>query len=125
MGILGLVLRLDNLERITYFSGLASWKQGAFLLNLGTKRRIMGCNCKEDTYNGVKKYSDDGKPVLEQLKGFRKIISIVLRVILGILVSIIVIVVLPFAIVYVIFSAAFGKGVTINIKKLFRLNGGE
>ena len=85
----------------------------------------MGCNCKEDTYNGVKKYSDDGKPVLEQIRGFRKVVLVALRVILGILLSIIVIVMLPFAIVYVVFSAAFGKSVTINIKKLFRLNGGE
>lgn len=85
----------------------------------------MGCNCKEETYNGIKKYSDDGKQVLEEFKGFRKVVLVVFRVILGILLSIIVIVALPFAIVYVVFFAMFGKGVTINIKKLFRLNGGE
>ncbi len=85
----------------------------------------MGCNCKEDTYKGVRKYSDDGKPVLKPMKGVSKVMSVVLRVVLGILVSAIVIVALPFVAVYVVISAAFGKGVTINIKKLFRLNGGK
>lgn len=85
----------------------------------------MGCNCKEETYSGAKKYSDDGGKVLEPMKGARKILSVILRVFIGIFLSIIVIVVLPFAIVYIVFSSVFGKGVTINIKKLFRLNGGK
>jgi hypothetical protein len=85
----------------------------------------MGCHCKEDKYNGVRKVSDDGNPVLMPMKGLRKFFSIVFRVVLGIFVSAIVIIVLPFAIVYVVFSAAFGKTVRINLKKMFRLNGGE
>lgn len=83
----------------------------------------MGCNCKEETYQGIRKHSDDGKPVLEELRGFRKVLSVVFRVIIGILLSIIVIVALPFAVVYVVFAAVFGKGVTINLKKLLRNNG--
>lgn len=106
---------------------MASWNQGAFLLSLDnqTHTKTMGCNCKEETYNGVRKHSDDGNQVLEQMKGVRKLLSVVLRVIIGILLLAIVIVALPFVVVYVIISAAFGKGVTINLKKLFRLNGGE
>lgn len=85
----------------------------------------MGCHCKEDKYNGVRKVSDDGKPVLIPMKGLRKFFSIVFRAAFGILLSAIVIIALPFAIVYVVFSAAFGKGVRIDLKKMFRLNGGE
>lgn len=85
----------------------------------------MGCNCKEETYEGVRRHSDDGKPVLESMKGFRKVLSVVLRVLFGILLSAIVIVALPFVVVYVVFSAAFGKGVTIDFKRLLRHNGRE
>ena len=106
------------------FLGSASWKQGAFSVHLGEIQFVtMGCNCKEDTYKGVRKLSDDGKPVLEELKGFKKILSVVFRVIIGILLSIIVIIVLPFTVIYVVFAAAFGKGVTINLKKVLRNNG--
>ncbi len=84
--------------------------------------KTMGCNCKEDTYNGVRKHSDDGTPVLEQMKGVRKVMSVVLRVLFGILLSVIVIVALPFAVVYVVFAAAFGNGVTIKFKRLLRHN---
>ena len=82
----------------------------------------MGCNCKEDTYKGVRRHSDDGKPILEPMKGVRKVLSIILRVLFGILLSAIVIVALPFAVVYVVFAAAFGNGVTINFKRLLRHN---
>ncbi len=85
----------------------------------------MGCNCKEDTYSGVKKHSDDGRRVLEPLTGLRKVFAVVLRVVLGILISVIVIIALPFAVVYVVFSAAFGKGVTIDLKKVLKHNGKE
>lgn len=82
----------------------------------------MGCKCKEKSYSGVRKYSDDGNPVLQDKKGIRKIISVVFRLIIGIFLIAIVIVTLPFFIVYILGSAVFGKGVKIDIKKLFRLN---
>lgn len=85
----------------------------------------MGCNCKEEKYKGVRKVSDDGMPVLVPMKGLRKFFSVVVRVVLGIFLSVIVIIVLPFVIVYVVFSSVFGKGLKINLKKLFRLNDGK
>ena len=85
---------------------------------------IMGCKCKEDSEK-VGKYTDDGKPALEPLRGFRKVLSVILRVLLGILLFSLVIITLPFVVIYVIFMAIFGKTVKINLKKLFRLNVGK
>lgn len=83
----------------------------------------MACKCKEESYSSVKKYSDDGKPVLEQIKGVKKVLFVIFRVIFGVLLSAIVIVMLPLTIVYVVFASLFGKGLKINIKKI--LNNGR
>ena len=82
----------------------------------------MGCKCKEDSER-LSKYTEDGKPALEPLKGFRKVMAVVLRVLLGILLSPIVIIAIPLAIIIVIVVAVCGGNVKINLKKLFRLNG--
>ena len=82
----------------------------------------MSCKCKEDSER-LSKYTEDGKPALEPLKGFRKVIAVVLRVLLGILLSPIVIIAIPLAIVVVMVVVVSGGNVKINLKKLFRLNG--
>ena len=73
----------------------------------------------------MSKYTEDGKPVLEPLKGMRKAAAVVVRVLFGIFLFSIVIIALPFAFVYVGLMVTFGKEVRINLKKLFRLDGGE
>ena len=83
----------------------------------------MSCNCKEETYSGVKKYSDDGAEVLVPKTFVGKVFSFIFRLVFGILLSVIVIIALPFAVLYTIFVAIFGKGVSVNIKKVFKLNG--
>ena len=85
----------------------------------------MTCNCKEEKYEGVKKYSGDKKRVLEPMNGVRKVFTFIIRVLFGILVSVIVIVTLPFVVVYVVISAVFGKSVTINLKKVLRRKNGK
>ncbi|MBP5722661.1 MAG: hypothetical protein J6X18_03670 [Bacteroidales bacterium] len=84
----------------------------------------MGCKCKEDSEK-LSKYTEDGKPALESLKGFRKVLAVVGSILLGILLLPIVIVALPLLIIFVIVAVVFGRSVRINLKKLFRLNGGE
>jgi hypothetical protein len=83
----------------------------------------MSCNCKEEAYNGVKKYSDDGGEILKPRNVFGIVLTFIFRLIYGIFLSAIVIIALPFVILYVVFASVFGKGVTVDIKKLFKLNG--
>lgn len=70
-------------------------------------------------------HTDDGKPVLEPLTGLAKFGSVLVRVLFSILCFVIVIIALPFFVLYACIMAVFGKGVTINLKKTFRLNGGK
>lgn len=82
----------------------------------------MGCKCKENSEK-LSKYTEDGKPALKPLRGFRKVLAVVGRVLLVILLFSIVIVILPFVILVVIINGIFGRKNEINLKKLFRLNG--
>lgn len=83
----------------------------------------MSCNCKEEKYKNIKRYSDDGENVLESFGVFRKVFSFLSRVVFGILVFVLVIITLPIIVVVIILSAIFGHGVKIDLRRLFRLNG--
>ena len=84
----------------------------------------MGCKCKEDSEK-LSKYTEDGKPALEPLKGFRKVMAVTGSILLGILFLPIVIVALPLLILIVIIATMFGRKVNINLKKIFKLNVGK
>lgn len=81
----------------------------------------MGCNCKK-TSDASAKYSDDGKTPLKRLSGISLVLAFVGKLFISILAFGLIIVILPFFLLYVFFCIITGKGIRINLNKLFRIN---
>lgn len=79
----------------------------------------MGCNCKK-TAEKAGKYSNDGSSGLEMVHGIESVFMFLLRVIVSILAISLIIIIFPFIIVWVIVGSITGKGIRINLKKLFK-----
>lgn len=80
----------------------------------------MACNCKKISENAGK-YSDDGSG-LEEVKYLGRIPIVLLRIILTILTVCLIIVILPFFLLWIIFRMVIGKDISINLRKLLKIN---
>lgn len=74
----------------------------------------MGCNCKKTAEN-ASRYTDE--ETVTQIKGFRKILSFVGKLIIGIFIFLLIIVVFPFIIIYVIICIIMGRPIRLKLYK--------